>query len=211
MKFDEVVQDHLIKPYSIIAKTYTDKHFDEVIFKKRVSRFLELVGDKGFLLDAGCGPGGESKLMVDRGYDVVGIDITPEMIEMATNKVPGVEFKKMDMRNPEFGEGTFDGVWSARALIHIPKAEQVQTLIEWKRVLKPGGILALCVLSGSGEGIEPEYYDPTGETSCFFSYFSQEELQKLIEEAGLVVIEEDEAVREGEEEAHLFIYARKEL
>lgn len=211
MKFDELAQDHLIKPYSVIAQTYTERHFEEDIFKDRVKRLLKLVGNNGVLLDAGCGPGGESKLMVDHGFKVVGIDITPEMIEIAKKKVPEANFKRMDMRTLDFGAEAFDGIWSARALIHIPKAEQVQTLVEWKRVLKPGGVLALCVLAGKGEGIEPEYYDPSGERSCFFSYFSKEDLRKLVESVGLSVIEEDEALREEEEEPHLFIFARKEL
>lgn len=92
MKLDDIIKENIIKPYSVIANTYNKKHFIEPNFKKPIKDFLNLVKKKGKILDAGCGPGGESKIFVDSGYQVIGIDITPKMIRIARKNVPVENF-----------------------------------------------------------------------------------------------------------------------
>ncbi len=40
------------------------------------------------ILDLGCGPGRDAKVFVDQGFQVVGVDLSPQMIEMAHPKFP---------------------------------------------------------------------------------------------------------------------------
>src|SRR6478752_5462635 len=64
------------------------------------------------LLDLGCGTGSSSEAMIERGYDVVGVDVSPGMLELAAKRLgPQVALHVHDMRRlPRVGD--FDVVWS---------------------------------------------------------------------------------------------------
>lgn len=52
----------------------------------------------GLLLELGCGTGSMTERMVDRGYDMIGIDLSEDMLELAREKCPGqVLFLQQDM------------------------------------------------------------------------------------------------------------------
>lgn len=116
----------------------------------------------------------------------------------------------MDVRKLKFKDKTFDGIWSARTLIHIPSQEVISTLKELRRVLKNKGVLCVCVLKGDKEEIEPEYYDPTGKTKVFFHYFSQEEIENFIAKAGFKLLKSYIIHVGKEKEAHIFTFVLKD-
>ena len=80
----------------------------------------------GRLLDLGCGPGWTSRMFAMAGYDVVGVDICPEMIQLArsTQGGPNVRFEICDYEAP-LDFGTFDLVVIYDALHHATDAAAV--------------------------------------------------------------------------------------
>ncbi len=73
------------------------------------------------LLDAGCGTGALAVEAARRGADVVAIDISASLIDVARERLPGklpgrVTFRVGDMLDPEFGD--FDHVVAMDSLIH---------------------------------------------------------------------------------------------
>jgi SAM-dependent methyltransferase len=83
-------------------------------------------GSDRSLLDVGCGTGLSSIPMVDRGWSVVGCDISPRMIKMAEAKqVPRVSFRQADMRSlPRFG--CFNLVWAVNdAMNYLLSSEEL--------------------------------------------------------------------------------------
>ncbi|WP_422373159.1 magnesium protoporphyrin IX methyltransferase [Hoeflea sp.] len=74
------------------------------------------------ILDAGCGGGVLAIELAHRGADVLGVDLSPQMIDHAVEGLPhirnggSVTLQAGDMLAPEFGE--FDAVVSMDALIH---------------------------------------------------------------------------------------------
>ncbi len=76
------------------------------------------------ILDAGCGGGQLSIALAARGADVLGIDLSPQMIEHARKALPdfggrgSVTFASGDMLAPE--HGSFDAVVAMDSLIHYP-------------------------------------------------------------------------------------------
>lgn len=209
MRLDSIIKDNIIKPYTVITDTYYQKHFDQVEFNPEIKQFLELISTGKYILDAGCGPGGESQKIRKLGFKVIGIDITPSMVELAQEKVKDVNFEVMDVRKMSFADNTFDGIWTARTLIHIPSIELESTFYEFKRVLKSDGIICACVLGGDKEEIEPEYYDESGSTSTFFHYFSEEKIRKWIKIVGLKLIKCKTIYIGEDKEPHIFVFARK--
>ena len=142
-----------VKVYDIIAKKYTEVFFEDFSDKEFIDKFLELLPKKGKILDVGCGPGNFTKYFLAKGYSAEGIDLSKEMIEIAKQKVPHGIFKIMDLRKLEYPNGSFDGLFAAYSLIHIPKKEIITTLKEFGRVLKPRGILFLAVQEGKGKNL----------------------------------------------------------
>ena len=95
------------------------------------------------ILDAGCGAGFFSILLAKEGYQVTGIDLTPDMIKnarlLAEEEKVSCEFQAMDAENPEFPDETFDVVISRNLTWTLPHVQHAYQ--EWIRVLKKGGIL----------------------------------------------------------------------
>jgi SAM-dependent methyltransferase len=107
--------------------------------------------------DIGCGPGDHMRLLRDRGFRVVGLDLSWGMLR--SRRVPAVV--QADMRALPLGTRAVEAIWCASALLHIPRPEVPAVLAEFARILRPGGELALSVAEGDGEFWEPVSYQPS--------------------------------------------------
>ncbi len=98
----------------------------------------------GRALDAGCGTGRHSRRLAELGCEVVGVDLTPEMLERAIATVPGARFLTGDLLNLPVEDRGFDLVVCGLALSHV--ADLSTGVGELARVLRPGGHLVISVL-----------------------------------------------------------------
>ncbi|MEM8784365.1 MAG: magnesium protoporphyrin IX methyltransferase [Pseudomonadota bacterium] len=86
------------------------------------------------ILDAGCGAGSISADLARRGADVLGIDLSPEMIRFAQDQVGSepwakrITFKAGDMVARD--HGTFDAVVGMDSVIHYKTADAIDALSE---------------------------------------------------------------------------------
>jgi magnesium-protoporphyrin O-methyltransferase len=84
------------------------------------------------LLDAGCGTGALSVEAARRGADVVAIDLSPTLVELARQRLPSdlgtgrIDFRSGDMLDAALGE--FDHVVGMDSLIHYEPADVVRAL-----------------------------------------------------------------------------------
>lgn len=95
------------------------------------------------ILDVGTGTGYFAVLFGAKGHDVMGIDLTPAMIDEATalSVELGISahFEVMDAQNLSFPNESFDAVVTRNLTWTLPEPKRAYS--EWLRVLKPGGIL----------------------------------------------------------------------
>lgn len=95
------------------------------------------------ILDVGCGSGFFTILLGKQGHEVLGTDLTPDMIEKSRElaKEEGVDckFEIMDAENLDLPDETFDVVISRNLTWTLPDAGHAYE--EWCRVLKKGGVL----------------------------------------------------------------------
>jgi 2-polyprenyl-3-methyl-5-hydroxy-6-metoxy-1,4-benzoquinol methylase len=92
------------------------------------------------VLDAGCGVGWGSALMVQAGAsNVVGIDLSEDAIADCRKRVPDAEFRVGDLQNLPVSDAEFDVVVCFEALEHT--ADTALTLDELARALAPDGLL----------------------------------------------------------------------
>jgi ubiquinone/menaquinone biosynthesis C-methylase UbiE len=89
------------------------------------------------IADLGCGSGVFTDLLRHDGYQPVGLDISPKLIELARSKYPTVEFTEGDVEHLPFPSGSLDGVLLSGIVHHLPDPSRCAA--EVARVLRPGG------------------------------------------------------------------------
>ena len=112
---------------------------------RAVSSFCALRGGEVKVLDMACGTGDVSIALKRRGLDVVGADISENMLALARKKAPGIDFRYGDASELPFADGSFDAVTIAFGIRNFDK--RAQCIRELHRVLKDGGMLAIAEFS----------------------------------------------------------------
>jgi len=171
--------------YEKIAEIYTKQYFNDLTDTPYIDEFLAKLPKAGKVLDVGSGPGQFSKYMMDKGFEVEGVDFSREMVATAQKMVPGVKFQYVDMRLLNFENNSFDGLLIAYSLIHIPSEDIPATLKGFNRVLKSGGYLLIIAQEGEADKLVDEPFMPSEK--MFFNFFTKERLATLLEKAGFNV------------------------
>ena len=92
------------------------------------------------VLDLGCGAGRTSIGLAEKGYETVAIDLSDQLLRLARERFPQVDFRKMDATALAFPDASFDAaIFSYNGIDCIePVAARLQCMREVWRVLKPG-------------------------------------------------------------------------
>ena len=132
------------KGFSEIAEIY-DLLFEDIDYEEwalYVSKILNFAPiPVRRILEVGCGTGNLTRELVRLGYEVVGVDVSEGMLEVARRKVPGVRFVRADVREMALGE-EYDAVVSTFDSLNNLLTEE-DLALAFKRIrehLKPRGI-----------------------------------------------------------------------
>ena len=153
--------------------------------RQLLDRFAARVRAIGPACDLGCGPGHVARYLHDRGAEVIGVDLSTEMVDHARKLNPGIEFRQGDMRSLDVEDRAWGGIVAFYSLIHIPRAEVAEVLGELKRVLRPGGTLLIALHIGDDVVHLDEWWGR--EVSVDFHFFRPEAMTGFLESAGFRV------------------------
>jgi SAM-dependent methyltransferase len=92
------------------------------------------------ILDLGCGPGRDLKVLAGLGHVAVGLEGAARFVAMARAD-GGCEVWQQDFLKLDLPDKRFDGVFANAALFHVPSQELPRVLLELHATLKPGGVL----------------------------------------------------------------------
>ncbi len=214
---DKANLSELQKSYDRVAEQYADHIADELQHKpldrQLLDRFAATIKDAGLVCDIGCGPGHIARYLRERGVEVCGIDLSPEMVEQAKALNPEIEFRQGNMMALESEDETFAGMTAFYSIIHIPRDEVIKALTELKRVLRRNGLLLLAFHTGDETTHVEELW---GEKVAFdVAFFQADEMRNYLTAAGFEIEEiikrppYDAAIEYQSHRAYIF--ARKPL
>ena len=95
----------------------------------------------GPVADVGCGPGYVTAHLHELGVDAFGIDLSPEMVALARRDHPGLRFDEGTMTDLDLADDSVAGVVAFWSVIHVPDEAVPGVFEEFRRVLRPGGVL----------------------------------------------------------------------
>jgi len=114
--------------YETFAVFY-DSLTENVDYKVRnnyISNFFSRYGNGGkIVLDLACGTGTSAKLLAEQGYCVTGIDLSADMLTVAENKCPDIEFIRADMTDFSLSQKVDYCICTLDALNHLTSINDV--------------------------------------------------------------------------------------
>jgi SAM-dependent methyltransferase len=116
------------------------------LVERTADELADVVAPPGAVADLGCGPGAHALALARRGYNVVGVDGSPRMVEVARTRAALDEadatFDVHDLSAPlRFADASLGGVLAILVLQHLP--HPAAFIAEIRRCLRPGGHLLI--------------------------------------------------------------------
>lgn len=111
----------------------------------------------GHILDVGTGTGDMARELLSAGHEVMGVDFSDRMVNAARSKLDGAGRARFEVASSDqlpFDNETFDGVTSAFVIRNLHHGGVLtQSLREFQRVLKPGGLMVHLELTRPPSGM----------------------------------------------------------
>lgn len=153
---------------------------------------LDLAGPHAALLDLGCGAGQDARFLFSCRHravgpiigHVVGLDRAGALLAHARRHSRRVPLVQGDMRRLPFKPGSFDTVWAAASLIHLPRAEASRLLRTLRACVPVGGLLAATVAHGRRAGFLRRGWIP----GRYCARWQKAQLERAVRRAGWAVV-----------------------
>lgn len=169
--------------YDKIAQWWNDQHFDSSYGVSQFERAVEYATRGGKALDVGCGTGGRFvNILQNRGFLVTGLDVSKEMVKLASNNHPEHKFMHQDICSWETDE-EFDFIVAWDSIFHLPLVMQKPVVSKLCRFLAKGGVLIYTF--GNAEG---EHTDQWHNDTFYYSSIGINENMRLLMNNGLSIL-----------------------
>ena len=178
--------------YDRTAEQYAQAFQNELNYKPldrlMLERFFHENQHTGTVLDVGCGVGQTTHYLYQLGIkDIIGIDLSPQMTEIAGRLNPHLKFKIGNMLKMNFLSQSIGGVLSFYSIIHLDYDEVGIAFEEIYRVLKPSGQFLCAFHIGEGKLSVTDFLDTKVELDFYF--FNVDTMLAIAEKTGFKVLE----------------------
>ncbi|MGD8814792.1 MAG: class I SAM-dependent methyltransferase [Anaerolineales bacterium] len=194
--------------YNTIAARYLETRSEDTEDFLLLDHLIKRLPQGARVLDAGCGAGVPITKFLCRFFDVIGVDFAVEQIRLARRLVPEAHFLCQDITSLSFSNASLDAICSFYAIIHIPRREHHGLMVNFKRMLKPGGLALLCL---GADDLESQIEDDYLGARMYWSHFDAEVNLNMLKDCGFDIICDkliDDISSPGAK--HLFVVAEKQ-
>jgi SAM-dependent methyltransferase len=116
--------ERIIDLYQRHAKAWAAERGTRLVEAAWLDRFRSLLPSGGAVLDIGCGSGEPiARYLIERGHAVIGVDSSPEMIDMCRDRFPDGDWRICDMRNLSM-DRAFNGILAWNSYFHLCHDDQ---------------------------------------------------------------------------------------
>jgi 2-polyprenyl-3-methyl-5-hydroxy-6-metoxy-1,4-benzoquinol methylase len=195
--------DFIRKQYNKIAEKYL-LHRDTFKNDKYLDKLISLIPNRSVILDVGCGAGIPiDQYLVNKGFKVIGIDISDKQIELAKQNVPQGYYERKDMSQLQEGEYKVDAVISFYAIFHTPRGTHLDIFKKIRSFISPGGYILATMGYSNWEGKDNDFFGDEMK----WSHYGEDKNKEIIKEAGFRIIFDEIDTSGGEK--HLVVMAQK--
>jgi SAM-dependent methyltransferase len=181
--------DQVRADYDRLAVAYADAFTGELAGKPLDRALLAVLADevrgRGRVADLGCGPGHVGAHVAAHGIDVIGVDLSPAMIEQARRRYPSLAFTCGDLAAPPFADGALAGIVAFYAIVHLTRAQLAPAFRGWRRALAPGAPALLAFHVGDETLAPGELLG--ARVSIGWNFFALADVTSALAEADLTV------------------------
>ncbi len=189
------------KKYDKIAAWWQDQHDDSDYGVRQFERAVSFRTEGGKALDVGCGTGGRFvRLLRNHGYKVTGLDVSAEMIRLASANHPQESFIHQDVCTWETTD-RFDFIVAWDSIFHLPLDEQRGVVEKLCRLLNEDGVLIYTFGNASGEHTDTWHGD-----TYYYSSIGIDENIRVLMENGLSILHLE---LDQYPEKHVYIISKK--
>jgi len=132
-----------IAAYGPVAREYRE----QVRLRRPVAdvrRFAAFARRDDLVLDVGCGPANDLRVLRDAGLHPVGIDLSLGALSEARVLLPRHPLVFADFEDPPFIDRSFGGLWMSGAFAHLPRDRWRDTLARLLRLIGSGPVYFTC-------------------------------------------------------------------
>jgi SAM-dependent methyltransferase len=141
------------KNYDAVASWWLEQMKDSTYGIAALEHALRFLQNRRYALDVGCGCEGRFlKILLERGFHCTGLDISGEMVALARQRYPNVEFMVADMcawRLPR----KYDLITAWDSMFHLPLESHEPVLLKLCDGLSKNGVLLFTCGGGEGPGV----------------------------------------------------------
>lgn len=175
----------ILQVFDTNAAVYQEKYMDVGHYAASLDAFCGSLQPGARLLEVGCGPGNVIRYLLHRRPDLQpeGIDLSPNMIELARQNTPGVTYTVMDCRDIAALPGLYDGILCSFCLPYLSKEETDQLIGDCAALIRPGGVLYISTMEDDYEksGVR---FTSDGKNSLYMFFHEAAFLQAVLEKHG---------------------------
>ena len=185
------------------AEAYQERYMDQELYRESLDLFCsQLSTPNAQILDAGCGPGNISRYLMEKRPDlqILGIDLSPNMLALARKNNPSGDFRKMDCRNIAQLNQEFDGIVAGFCLPYLSEEETKKFIEDAAAKLKSGGLIYLSTMEDDPERSGWKTSSSGKKPELYIRYYEATSLVKALEENQLKVLDVRRVKNPQEEE-----------
>lgn len=172
------------------AKQYQDKYMDVSLYHDTFDLFCNSIAKKDAdILEVACGPGNITKYLLCQRPDfkIVGIDLAPNMLELAKINNPGAEFLLMDCRNISTIGKKYDGIVCGFCLPYLSREESIKWIGDASSLLQAGGVIYISTMEEDDHNKSGIRKSGSGD-EMFINYHQADYLLDALKQYGLEII-----------------------
>lgn len=195
-----------------IASLYQDKFMNLDLYNDTYDFICKAIATPNAkLLEIGCGPGNITKYLLSQrpDFDIFGIDIAPNMIELAKKNNPTANFAVMDSREIKNLDKKYDGIIVGFCLPYLSPTESNELISNSYDLLNENGLLYLSFVEGNPE--ESDFKVGSGGR-VYFHYHNLDDLITQLKKSNfdqLEIFKVKYKTSETEFDIHTILTAKK--